>query len=115
MQFVKPLPFCLIPAWLALSACAVRHHPSATPMASVTPATLETATNRLTLQVPAADPRFRYEGRFDFSDSNAPVIIWQASRISIDCGGDAIVPLFDDVKGQCFFNATVDGSNTVIA
>ena len=59
-------------------------------------------------------PRFRYEGRFDFSDSNAPVVIWQASRISIDFEGDAIRLLFDDAKGQCFFNAQVDGSNTVV-
>jgi lysophospholipase L1-like esterase len=69
----------------------------------------------LTQRIPASDPRFRYEGRFDFSDSNAPVVIWQASRISIDFEGDAIRLLFDDAKGQCFFNAQVDGSNTVVA
>jgi lysophospholipase L1-like esterase len=64
--------------------------------------------------ISAADPRFHYEGRFDFSDSNAPVVIWQASRISLDFSGDSVGLLFDDAKGQCFFNAQVDGSNTVV-
>jgi lysophospholipase L1-like esterase len=65
-------------------------------------------------QISAADPRFHYEGRFDFSDSNAPVVIWQASRISLDFAGDTLGLLFDNAKGQSFFNAQVDGSNTVI-
>jgi lysophospholipase L1-like esterase len=62
----------------------------------------------------AADARFRYEGRFDFSNSNAPVVIWQASRISLDFEGDTLTLLFEDAKGQCFFNAQVDGSNTIV-
>jgi lysophospholipase L1-like esterase len=65
-------------------------------------------------RISAADPRFRYEGRFDFSDSNAPVVIWQASRISLDFSGNSVRLLFDGAKGQCFFNVEVDGSNTVI-
>jgi len=64
--------------------------------------------------IAAADPRFLYEGRFDFSDSNAPVVIWQASRISLDFSGDSVRVRFDDAKGQCFFNVEVDGSNTVV-
>ena len=55
--------------------------------------------------ISAADPRFRYEGRFDFSDTNAPVVIWQASRISLDFEGDGIRLLFDHAKGQNYFNA----------
>lgn len=50
-------------------------------------------------QISAADPRFRYEGRFDFSDSNAPVVIWQASRISLDFESDTLGLLFDNAKG----------------
>lgn len=64
--------------------------------------------------ISATDPLFRYEGRFDFSNTNAPVVIWQASRISLDFSGDSVHPLFDDAKGQCFFNVGVDGSNTVV-
>jgi lysophospholipase L1-like esterase len=64
--------------------------------------------------ISAADPRFLYEGRFDFANSNAPVVIWQASRISLDFSGDSVRPLFSDAKGQCFFNVEVDGSNTVV-
>jgi lysophospholipase L1-like esterase len=64
--------------------------------------------------IPAADSRFRYEGRFDFSDSNAPVVIWQASRIRLDFEGDALGLIFDNAQGQNFFNAEVDESNTVV-
>lgn len=72
------------------------------------------AHNGKTNWILAADKRFCYEGRFDFSDSNAPVVIWQASRIALDFEGDTLVLFFDDAKGQCFFNAQVDGSNTVV-
>jgi lysophospholipase L1-like esterase len=65
--------------------------------------------------VPASDPRFRYEGRFDLATSNAPVVIWQASRIRLDFSGDTIGLLFDDARGQNFFNARVDETNQVIA
>ncbi len=102
----------LVLALLMLDACTVRHHPAAT--RSFQPVAPELQTSRLTLQIPAADARFRYEGRFDFSDSNAPVIIWQASRISLDFEGNTLGLLFDDARGQCFFNAAVDGSNTVV-
>jgi lysophospholipase L1-like esterase len=64
--------------------------------------------------VPASDERVRYEGRFDFASSNAPVVIWQASRISLDFSGDTIRLLFEDAKDQNFFNARVDGTNQVI-
>jgi hypothetical protein len=67
-----------------------------------------------TQTVPASDARFRYEGRFDFANSNAPVVIWQASRISLDFSGDNIELLFADAQDQNFFNAQVDGTNHVI-
>ena len=31
--------------------------------------------------ISAADPRFRYDGRFDFSDPGNPMVIWEASTI----------------------------------
>jgi lysophospholipase L1-like esterase len=64
--------------------------------------------------VSASDARFRYEGRFDFSDSNSPVVIWQASRVDLDFDGDAVTLLFDGAKGQSFFNARVDGCARVV-
>jgi len=64
--------------------------------------------------ISAADPRFFYGGRFDFSESNAPVVIWQASRISLDFDGDTLALLFGDAKGQCFFDAQVDNTNTIV-
>jgi len=65
--------------------------------------------------IAAGDPRFVYEGRFDFADRARPVVIWQASRIRIDFAGDMVALRFADARGQCFFNAEVDGANTVVA
>jgi lysophospholipase L1-like esterase len=61
-----------------------------------------------------SDQRFHYEGRFDFNDANSPVVIWQASRISIDFEGDTLTLLFDRPNWQNFFNAQVDGSATIV-
>ena len=110
MKTAKVLHVCLILALPALDSCTAGPDPSI----QSKPTAHELQTNSLTSQIPASDARFHYEGRFDFSDSNAPVVIWQASRIIIDFEGDALRLLFDDTKGQCFFNAQVDGSNTVV-
>jgi lysophospholipase L1-like esterase len=72
------------------------------------------STRALGQTIAASDPRFSYEGRFDFSDPNGVAVIWQASRIALDFEGDSIDLQFDAVKGQCFFNAGVDGTNTVV-
>ncbi|MGA2171418.1 MAG: GDSL-type esterase/lipase family protein [Sedimentisphaerales bacterium] len=64
--------------------------------------------------ISASDPRFCYEGRFDFNDINSPVVIWQASRISIDFEGDTVTLLFDRPTWQNFFNLQVDGSTTIV-
>jgi lysophospholipase L1-like esterase len=114
MKIVKVFRTGLVLALLVLNSCTFAPDPSTTQNSHPHPAAPELQTGHLTLRIPAADARFRYEGRFDFSDSNAPVIVWQASRISLDFEGDAVGLLFDDVKGQCFFNAKVDGSNTVV-
>ena len=64
--------------------------------------------------IPASDKCFCYEGRFDFSDANSPVVVWQASRIGIDFEGDTLTLLFDGAKAQNFFNAQVDNSTTIV-
>ncbi len=97
---------------LALLAVQCKSEPFASAAANVSPE--KSTLNQTTNFISAADARFRYEGRFDFSDSNAPVVIWQASRISLDFEGGTLVLLFGDAKGQNFFNALVDGSNTVV-
>jgi lysophospholipase L1-like esterase len=99
---------------LALNSCVSRLGTTAAPDTAQKPIATESQINRLTLQTPAADGRFRYEGRIDFSDTNAPVLIWQASRIRIDFEGNAVRLLFGGAKGQNYFNAQVDGSNTVV-
>jgi hypothetical protein len=65
-------------------------------------------------RISADDPRFLYEGRFNFTDTNAPVVIWEASRISLDFEGETLGLIFDNIKGQNFFNVEVDGSNTIV-
>jgi lysophospholipase L1-like esterase len=114
MKIVKVFCTGLVLALLALDACTFKPGPSVTQNSHPQPTAPELPAGRWTLRIPAADARFRYEGRFDFSDSNAPVIVWQASRINLDFEGDALGLLFDDAKGQCYFNAEVDGSNTVV-
>jgi lysophospholipase L1-like esterase len=114
MKMIRVHCLGLVLALLVLNSCTFAPGPSTTQNSQPHPTAPELPAGRWTLRIPAADARFRYEGRFDFSDSNAPVIIWQASRISLDFEGDALGLLFDDAKGQCFFNAEVDGSNTVV-
>jgi len=114
MKTSKALHLCFIFALPTLDSCAAGPSLAITQDAPQELTAQASQTNRLTLRIPAGDPRFRYEGRIDFSDTNAPVVIWQASRISIDFEGNKLGLDFDNAKGQCFFNATVDGSNTVV-
>ena len=114
MKTSKALHLCFIFALPTLDSCAAGPSLSITQDAPQELTALTSQTSRLTLRIPAGDARFRYEGRIDFSDTNAPVVIWQASRISIDFEGNKLGLDFDNAKGQCFFNATVDGSNTVV-
>jgi lysophospholipase L1-like esterase len=65
--------------------------------------------------IPAADPRFHYEGRFDFTSPAGPVVIWQGSRILIDFAGDRLVLHFDGLEGQNFFDLHVDDAQSIIA
>jgi beta-lactamase class D/lysophospholipase L1-like esterase len=64
--------------------------------------------------IPACDKCFRYEGRIDFNDPNSPVIVWQASRISIDFEGDTLTLLFNGAKAQNFFDAKIDNAITIV-
>jgi lysophospholipase L1-like esterase len=69
-----------------------------------------------TLQfIPASDPRFSYEGRFDFADPAGPVVAWQASRIRIDFEGDKLGLRFDRLDGQSFFDVQVDNAVWILA
>lgn len=63
--------------------------------------------------IPASDKCFRYEGRFDFNDANSPVVVWQASRISIDFEGKTLSLLFDRSSWQNFFDVNIDNSTTI--
>ncbi len=102
MKIIQSRFICLVFALLVFNSCTSGPKP------------LTSQAIRPKQQIPASDKSFRYEGRFDFSDSNAPTVIWQASRISVDFNGDDLKLLFADDKGQCFFNAEVDGTNSVV-
>ena len=65
--------------------------------------------------VSANDARYFYEGRIDFSDPAAPVIIWQGSRISLDFDGPRLALRFAGATDQNFFNVQVDEATAVIA
>ncbi len=114
MKTAKALSRCLVLALLVLDSCTAGPDLSTTRDAPQKPTALASQTDRLTLRIPAGDARFRYDGRIDFSDTNVPVIIWQASRIRINFEGTAVRLLFDNAKGQNYFNAEVDGSNTIV-
>ena len=101
-------------SWLLLASCSSQPVRSVSAGPPPGPPVHQHVQDGLNREIPASDPRFRYEGRFEFSDTNSPVVIWQASRISIDFEGNTLGLNFDNAKGQCFFNATVDGSNTVV-
>jgi lysophospholipase L1-like esterase len=64
--------------------------------------------------VSPSDSHFRYDGRFDFTDPAAPVVIWEASTIAIDFDGDRANLRFSGVTGQVFFDETVDGATTIL-
>jgi len=59
--------------------------------------------------LPASDPRFRYEGRVDFTERAAPVLIWQGTRVRLDFEGGELGVVFAGATGQNFFNVSVDG------
>jgi lysophospholipase L1-like esterase len=62
------------------------------------------------VSVPASDSRFVYEGRFDESDPAGRGVVWQASRIRFGFSGDSVTLRFSNLKGQVFFNVSVDGA-----
>jgi lysophospholipase L1-like esterase len=114
MKIRKLIRLGLVSTLLAFNSCTTRQNQTTAQDASPKPIAQESQVNSLSLHIPASDPRFHYEGRIDFSDSNAPVLIWQASRISIDFEGSAVRLLFSSAKSQNYFNALVDGSNTIV-
>ncbi|HLX94270.1 MAG TPA: SGNH/GDSL hydrolase family protein [Verrucomicrobiae bacterium] len=115
MKTTKAFSLWLVLALLTLNSCTIGPGPVTTRSVPKKTNPSATQTNPLTLQIPAGDARFDYDGRIDFSDTNAPVIIWQATCISVDFEGNALRLLFDHAKGQNYFNALIDGSNTIVA
>ncbi|HVU17196.1 MAG TPA: SGNH/GDSL hydrolase family protein [Candidatus Didemnitutus sp.] len=66
------------------------------------------------VKIGASDPRFTYEGRIDFSDPTAPVLIWSGTKVSIDFEGNSLALDFAGGTEQNFFDVSVDGVTTRI-
>lgn len=65
--------------------------------------------------IPANDPRFRLEGRFDRAKPTHPVVIWSGSRLSLDFEGGTLAVVFGAGTGQTFFNVTVDDRTEIVS
>ncbi len=50
----------------------------------------------------------------DFSGKSGPVVVWAGSRISLDFAGTHLALRFAESSGQNYFNAQVDGTNTIV-
>jgi len=59
--------------------------------------------------IPANDTTFHYQGRIDFSNSSAPVVVWQASIVAIEFSGPKLQLGFSGLEGQAYFDAEIDG------
>lgn len=62
--------------------------------------------------LPANSPTIAYDGRIDFADPLAPVIVWQGTTIRLAFTGDSLSVRFDKLEGQVYFDATI-GTATV--
>lgn len=64
--------------------------------------------------IDAADPRLRYDGRIDFSDRAAPVLVWQGTRVVLEFTGESLTLRFARADGQNCFDATIDGAQHLV-
>jgi lysophospholipase L1-like esterase len=99
------LKFFLSSAAIALSSTVL--------FTSFLPAQTADAQPAAPVFIRASDPRFAYEGRFDFTAGAAPIVVWQASRIRIDFEGDSVALNVDEVHGQNFFDVVIDGKASI--
>ena len=65
--------------------------------------------------IAAGDQRFLYEGRLDMVNPAGPMVIWAGTRIRLDFEGSQLVLQFAEATGQNFFNAEIDGVNTIVS
>lgn len=64
--------------------------------------------------VAADDRSLRYEGRIDWRDTTAPVLIWQGTVVEVEFEGSSLVLRFGAGRGICYFNLEVDDTASVI-
>ncbi|HEY3757085.1 MAG TPA: GDSL-type esterase/lipase family protein [Opitutaceae bacterium] len=77
---------------------------AASPSASADPSSM----------VPASNPAFRYDGRIDDHQADAPVLIWENTQVAFDFVGPWVALDFRDGRDQNFFNVEVDGHSQEI-
>jgi len=64
--------------------------------------------------IPADHKAIHYQGRIDFSKSEAPVLIWQATTLETVVKGKSLKLGFDQLKGQVYFDLEVDGERRLL-
>ncbi len=67
----------------------------------------------MTLLTPS-DPRYRYEGRIDFTRPAEPVLIWSGTRASLDFAGERLALVFSPREGQSVFDVTIDQVTEIV-
>jgi lysophospholipase L1-like esterase len=68
----------------------------------------------MTQFVPVSDEGFRFEGRIDWRDTAAPVLIWQGTSVEVEFTGSLLALRFGAGRGICYFNLEVDGDTRVV-
>jgi lysophospholipase L1-like esterase len=61
-----------------------------------------------------SDRAFSYDGLIDASDPDAPVLIWEATRVAIDFQGTSLALRFGRKLGEVFLDVQVDSQSLVL-
>lgn len=59
-------------------------------------------------QTPVDARALRYQGRIDFTDPSAPVLVWQGSTVTFATDARQIMLGFDQLKGQVFIDVSTE-------
>ncbi|MFC1555656.1 SGNH/GDSL hydrolase family protein [candidate division KSB1 bacterium] len=58
-----------------------------------------------------ADPDIQYNGRIDFTDSEAPIFFWPGTSVTANFNGTSLKVALEDEKGDNYFNVFIDGND----
>lgn len=61
--------------------------------------------------ITADDPAFTYSGRIDFSDPQAPALMWSGTAVEFGVEGPSVVLILDDSTGNSFYQVIANGDD----